>query len=276
MVKISPCPLTLFLLTHENAAMLRIEVIPALQDNYIWAIVGNGHCAIVDPGDAAPILSWLHRHKLQLCAILVTHHHGDHTGGIAALLARFSVPVYGPAREAIAHVSHPVDEGDCVALPEIPAEFRVISVPGHTRGHVAYFGHGMLFCGDTLFACGCGRIFEGSAEQMHDSLQRLAALPGETQVYCTHEYTLSNIAFALSVDAGNAELTQRAETERARRAQGLPTLPSTIALEQATNPFLRCHEAAVRQAAESYAQRPLTTPSEVFAVAREMKNQYRQ
>lgn len=256
--------------------MLHIEAIPALQDNYIWAIIGHGHCAIVDPGDATPILSWLQQHKLQLSAILITHHHGDHTGGIAALLARFKVPVYGPAQEAIAKISHPVGDGELVTLAEIHAQFRVISVPGHTRGHVAYFGHGMLFCGDTLFACGCGRIFEGTAEQMHDSLQRLAALPGETQVYCTHEYTLGNIAFALSVDADNADLRDRAENEQAKRDQGLPTLPSTIALELATNPFLRCHEPALRLAAEAFAQHPLNTPNEVFAVVRAMKNQYRQ
>ncbi len=256
--------------------MLRIEAIPALEDNYIWAIVGDGHCAVVDPGETAPILSWMQRHELQLSAILVTHHHGDHVDGIAGLLDHYPVPVYGPAQETIAHVSQLVDEGDRVAIPAIEAEFDVMSVPGHTRGHIAYHGHGLLFCGDTLFACGCGRLFEGTHVQMHDSLQRLAALPDETQVYCTHEYTLGNIAFALSIEPGNPRLAERDHQAREQRSLGLPTLPSSIALERATNPFLRCHEPAIRQAAERYAQGSLNTPQEVFAVVREMKNHYRQ
>ncbi len=256
--------------------MLRIEAIPALEDNYIWAIVGDGHCAVVDPGEAAPILSWMQQHELQLSAILVTHHHGDHVDGIAGLLDHYPVPVYGPAQETIAHVSQRVDEGDRVLIPAIDAEFCVMSVPGHTRGHIAYHGHGLLFCGDTLFACGCGRLFEGTPAQMYDSLQRLAALPDATQVYCAHEYTLGNVAFALSIEPGNPRLGERDRQAREKRSQGLPTLPSSIALEHAANPFLRCHEPAIRQAAETYAQRPLNTPVEVFAVVREMKNHYRQ
>lgn len=256
--------------------MLRVEAIPALQDNYIWAIVRNGYCVVVDPGEAAPILSWLHRQALRLSAILITHHHGDHINGIAALLKQYKVPVYGPAQEDIPCVSHPQGEGDCLALPDLHTEFRVMTLPGHTRGHLAYVGRGLLFCGDTLFACGCGRLFEGSAEQMHDSLQRLAALPGDTQVYCTHEYTLSNIAFALSLEPDNAQLRERAQREQAKRRQNLPTLPSTIALELATNPFLRCSEPTIRQAAEAHAQHPLHDPEAVFSVVREMKNHYRQ
>lgn len=256
--------------------MLRVEAIPALKDNYIWAIVRNGYCVIVDPGEAAPILSWLRRQELRLSAILITHHHGDHINGVAALLEQCKVPVYGPAQEAIACVSQPLDEGDRLALLDIHAELRVMAVPGHTRGHLAYYGQGLLFCGDTLFACGCGRLFEGSAEQMHDSLQRLAALPGDTRVYCSHEYTLDNIAFALSLEPGNTQLHKRARREQTKRMQDLPTLPSTIALELATNPFLRCAEPAICQVAESYAQHPLLGPCQVFSVVREMKDHYRQ
>ncbi|NWG86802.1 MAG: hydroxyacylglutathione hydrolase [Hydrogenophilaceae bacterium] len=254
--------------------MLNVEAIPALKDNYIWAIVRGEHCVVVDPGEAAPILSWLAQRKLHLSAILITHHHGDHVGGVPALLRHGRVPVYGPANEAIACVSHPLSDGMQLELPAIGATFEIFEVPGHTLGHIAYYGEGLLFCGDTLFACGCGRLFEGSPAQMHASLQRLAALPGETLVYCTHEYTLDNIAFALSVDPDNAQLHERAALEQAKRAQGLPTLPSTIALEQATNPFLRCHAPALRQAAEAYAQRPLHAEIEILGVVRDMKNHF--
>lgn len=256
--------------------MLRVEAIPVLEDNYVWAIIGNGRCAIVDPGVDEPILSWLRQNKLNLSAILVTHHHGDHIGGISGLLARYRVPVYGPAREAINEVSHPLNDGDRLKLTDMQAEFSVISVPGHTSGHIAYFGHGMLFCGDTLFACGCGRIFEGTPEEMYESVQKLGNLPGDTLVYCAHEYTLGNIAFARTLEPDNAALTTRVEQERDKRAQGLPTLPSTLALEHATNPFLRCHEPAIREAAERHIRHSLSNPTEIFAVVRKMKNLYRQ
>lgn len=254
--------------------MLRVEAIPALKDNYIWAVVRGDRCVVVDPGEAAPILSWMTARELHLSAILITHHHGDHVGGVPALLKQARVPVYGPAKEAIACVSHPLTDGAQLELPEINAAFRIMEVPGHTLGHIAYYGAGMLFCGDTLFACGCGRLFEGSPAQMYASLQRLAALPGETLVYCTHEYTLDNIVFALEVDPDNSALRERASQDRAKRAQDLPTLPSNIRLELATNPFLRCHTPALRQAAETYAGHTLPTDIDVLGVVREMKNHF--
>lgn len=260
--------------TRKNGRMLQVIAIPALKDNYIWAIIGGDHCVVVDPGEAAPILSCLHKKKLQLSAILITHHHGDHIGGVPELLRHAAVPVYGPASEDIATVDHPISEGDRIELSDIGAGFDVLKLPGHTLGHIAYYGEGMLFCGDTLFACGCGRIFEGTPEQMYDSLQRLAALPPETHVYCTHEYTLSNIDFALSVEPENRSLQARQQAELAKRQHNQPTLPSTIALELATNPFLRSHSAAIREAAEAYAQHPLTNLQSVFTVVRAMKNHF--
>jgi hydroxyacylglutathione hydrolase len=255
--------------------------IPAFADNYIWAMVAGDACAVVDPGDAAPVLQFLAARKLTLQAILVTHHHADHVGGVAELTAQWTVPVYGPAAENIACVTHPLTEGDTVVLPTfVQQPFRVIEVPGHTRGHIAYLSGDILFCGDTLFAAGCGRLFEGTAAQLHHSLMRLAALPADTRVYCTHEYTLSNLRFALAVDADNSELIARSFVEQERRARNEPTLPSTIALERATNPFLRCATESVVRSAQQRDQANLlalsaSNSSGVFAVLREWKNEFR-
>ncbi len=172
--------------------MFEVVPVPAFEDNYIWLLVRGSHAVAVDPGDAQPVFAHLAQHALTLTAILCTHHHGDHVGGNRALIARFPVPVYGPAAEPIPALTHPVQDGDTIALPELDARFEVIGVPGHTAGHVAYYGAGCLFCGDTLFACGCGRLFEGTPAQMHASLARLAALPDDTAVYCAHEYTLAS------------------------------------------------------------------------------------
>ena len=256
--------------------MLHIEAIPALKDNYIWVIARDTACAVVDPGEAAPILTWLETTGTRLAAVLVTHHHGDHVGGIRELVDRFPVPVYGPGTETIAGITHPVAEGQIVALPDIGAEFQVLEIPGHTRGHVAYYGHGYLFCGDTLFGCGCGRLFEGSPEEMQASLARLAALPEDTRVCSAHEYTLDNIAFALRIDPANPDLIARARQDLENRRRGEPTLPSSIAIEKATNPFLRCREAAIIQSAAAYAQRDLRGEVDVFTVVRAMKNEFRQ
>jgi hydroxyacylglutathione hydrolase len=219
--------------------------IPALRDNYIWALHNRQHAVVVDPGEAAPVLAWLQANQLKLAAILCTHHHGDHTGGIAELGEVYNVPVYAPRAEHISGTTHPLDGGDSVHLPELGITLQVLDIRGHTRGHIAYAGDGYVFCGDTLFGCGCGRLFEGTMEQLHHALQRLAVLPDNTQVYCAHEYTEANIRFALACEPGNARLQQRAIEARKQRAAGKPTLPSTIALEKATNPFLRGSEAEI-------------------------------
>ena len=261
------------------SADLSIVPIPAFADNYIWALVSNGHCVVVDPGDAAPVASFLADRELILDAILVTHHHADHVGGVDTLLTRWTVPVYGPAGEQVACVTHPLEEGDQVQLPGIiDGALRVMLVPGHTRGHIAYVGNDLVFCGDTLFAAGCGRLFEGTAQQLHHSLSRLAALPPSTRVYCTHEYTLSNLRFALAVDGDNAALVERSFVEQARRERGEPTLPSTIALERATNPFLRCDVDAVVDSAQRHANLSVAERSNaavVFAALRQWKNDFR-
>jgi hydroxyacylglutathione hydrolase len=253
---------------------LKVDPVPAFADNYIWVIHDRQHAVVVDPGDAAPVLEFLDRNSLVPVAILATHHHGDHVGGVSALLRRFRVPVYGPRAESISTVSLPLVEGDRVRVAELALEFCVLEVPGHTAGHIAYVGHGWLFCGDTLFACGCGRLFEGTAPQMVRSLSKLAALPGDTRVFCAHEYTLANIRFARAADADNAALIEREQREALRRAKDQPTLPSSIALELATNPFLRCGDPGVRRAASDHAGRALTDPVEVFAALREWKNRF--
>ena len=267
----------------DDTTALTITPIPAFADNYIWAMVAENKCVVVDPGDAAPVLKFLAKHKLTLHAILVTHHHADHVGGVNELTARWAVPVYGPAAENIACVTHALSEGDVVALPEFVAEpFRVMEVPGHTRGHIAYVSGDILFCGDTLFAAGCGRLFEGTAAQLHHSLARLAALPENTRVFCTHEYTLSNLRFAVAVDADNSALNERVFVEQERRARHEPTLPSSIALERATNPFLRCATTGIVDSARNYANThttlrdaSLSEEVNVFAALRQWKNEFR-
>ena len=248
--------------------------VPAFRDNYIW-VIRNQHCAaVVDAGDATPALDYLAREKLELVSILCTHHHADHVGGNSGLLQRFRVPVYGPRHESISTLTHRLVEGDRVTVPQLGLEFSVLDIPGHTAGHIAYYGANLLFCGDTLFACGCGKLFEGTARQMHDSLQKLAALPDETLVYCGHEYTLSNIRFAKAADPDNAALIERETRARTLREQGLPTVPSDIRLEKATNPFLRCNQPQIIKAASRAAGKTLDDPVSVFAAVREWKNRF--
>jgi len=252
--------------------MLEIVPLPAFRDNYIWTLRDGASAAVVDPGQAAPVQAYLAREKLSLVAILATHHHPDHVGGIAELVAAQRVPVFGPRGEPIPELTNPVGQGDQAAIPALGASFDVLGIPGHTRAHVAYYGLGSLFCGDTLFACGCGRVFEGTPEQMLASLTRLAALPDETKVYCGHEYTLANIQFARTVDPGNAELAAREERVRRLRDAGHPSLPSTLGEERATNPFLRCAEPAVVESANKYLGARVADPARVFAAIREWKN----
>jgi hydroxyacylglutathione hydrolase len=254
--------------------MPELEPIPAFSDNYIWLLTTPPARAAVavDPGDAAPVLETLGERQLDLVAILLTHHHGDHVGGVDELVRRHAVPVYGPARENISGVRHPVADGDSVHLAEIGVELEVIDVPGHTAGHIAYLGPGFALVGDTLFAGGCGRVFEGTLEQMYSSLNRLAALEPATRIYCAHEYTVANLRFALQVEPGNDVLVERLDAARTVRAKGLPTVPSTIAEELATNPFLRCTEPAVAAAAEARAGCEVPTASDAFAVIRGWKD----
>lgn len=252
-----------------------IQSLRAFEDNYIWLLREGRRVVVVDPGDEAPVLRYLAEEDADLAAILLTHHHGDHTGGVAGLLARHPVPVFGPAGESIAGVSVPLREGDKIALPDFAAGLKVIDVPGHTRGHIAYYGEGALFCGDTMFACGCGRLFEGTAAQMWSSLGKLAALPPETNVYCAHEYTESNIRFALAVESGNAALLTRAGRVAELRRNLQPTVPFTLAEELATNPFLRSGQPEVARAAERHCGTALPGATEVFAALREWRNGFR-
>lgn len=252
-----------------------IQALHAFEDNYIWLLREGRHVVAVDPGDETPVLRYLAVEGAVLTAILVTHHHGDHIGGIAGLLAKHSVPVYGPAHEPIAGITDTMQEGDAIDLPGLSQSLRVLEVPGHTRGHIAFYGSGALFCGDTLFGCGCGRLFEGTAAQMWASLAKLAALPGDTRVYCAHEYTQSNIRFALAVEPGNARLRQRAERVALLRANSRPTVPFTLDEELETNPFLRSAEPEVAAAAARHGGTVLADPAEVFAVLREWKNSFR-
>ena len=254
---------------------LRVFPVRAFQDNYIWVLRLGGNAAVVDPGDAQPVLDYLRAERLRLTAIFNTHHHADHVGGDAALLRHHPVAVYGPCDERIPAVSHRLREGDRFALAALGIEFSVFEIPGHTRSHIAFYGAGMLFCGDTLFACGCGRLFEGTPQQMHDSLAKLAALPDATRVYCGHEYTLANIRFAKAVEAANPELARWEESARALRARDEPTLPSTIGREKAANPFLRCDQPGVIAAANKHAGKPLTDPASVLGTIRDWKDVFR-
>jgi len=258
--------------------MPEIIPIPAFADNYIWLLRDGAVAAIVDPGDAAPVIAYLERSGIAPCAILATHHHGDHVGGNLALLSRRQVPVFGPSREKIPGRTQAVAGGDRILVPGIDVSFDVIDVPGHTAGHIAYFGEfggvPSLFCGDTLFTGGCGRLFEGTPGQMWSSLSALAALPPETRVYCGHEYTLANLRFALAVEPDNAELRARDARDQAKRGRGEPTVPSTIGDERATNPFLRAHLPGVKRAAAAHAGHALADDVASFAALREWKNRF--
>jgi hydroxyacylglutathione hydrolase len=260
----------------KYVSMPNIIPIPAFRDNYIWTLHDGTHAAVVDPGDAAPVRAWLERQGIVLSAILCTHHHSDHTGGICELAQVYNVPVYGPQHEDIPCITHALGEGDSVEIAQPGLRLRVFDIPGHTRGHIAYLNGHLVFCGDTLFGCGCGRLFEGTAEQLHDSLQRLARLPDETLVYCTHEYTEANIRFAVACEPHNAVLRQRELDAHAVRAAGKPTLPSTIALEKRTNPFLRCGEAEVIRSVERHVGHALPANDEiaVFAAMRAWRNNF--
>lgn len=260
--------------------MLTVTALPAFVDNYIWVVQRAEYAVVIDPGDARPVLGMLASKQLKLAAILITHHHPDHCGGIAQIVAAHPAPVVGPRAEAarIAGLTQLVDDGDRVEIPELDFKCDVLFIPGHTRGHIAYYSDGdppRLFCGDTLFSAGCGRLFEGTAAQMHASLQKLNALPTDTEVYCMHEYTAANLAFAKVVDPENSDIDDCLQQVRRLRAQNLPSLPSTLTRERSVNPFLRVGEAAIMNSASHHAGRALTEPVAVFAALRQWKDGFR-
>ena len=261
---------------------LIVTPIPAFNDNYIWLVQGaTSPCvAVVDPGDAAPVLKYLEEHQLSLDAILLTHHHADHIGGVSTLAERYpAAHIWGPHSDKIPQVHTLVSQGDSFQI--CGYHFRVLEVPGHTLDHIAYYAeplsegeYGSLFCGDTLFAAGCGRMFEGTAPMMSASLDKLKALPAKTRVYCAHEYTQANIAFARAVEPDNEELIKREQQARETRAQNLPTLPSSIELEIRTNPFLRCQIEDVQKAAQARSQSALANDADVFGALRAWKDNF--
>jgi len=258
--------------------MLDVLHVPAFADNYIWLIRApdSDNVAIVDPGDADPVQERLAEDRLTPVAILCTHHHGDHVGGVRELCARFkTLRVYGPAGESIDGVTDPLHEGDRALVPELDLAFDVLEVPGHTAGHIAYVGHQTVFCGDTLFSAGCGRLFEGTAEQMHESLTKLARLSADTRVYCAHEYTAANLRFAATVEPDNTDIRDHAAAVSRLRAADRPTIPSTLELERRINPFLRSDVDTVRQAAEAHTGQVLHSDVAVFAAVRRWKDGFR-
>lgn len=253
--------------------------IPALNDNYIWVVHDQRSAVVVDPGQAEPVQRYLAEHGLTLTAILLTHHHGDHVGGAKTLQQAFNAVVYGPAGEQLPVCDHRLQEGDRVHLTAPELALQVLDVPGHTAGHIAFHGplpggEHVLFCGDTLFAAGCGRLFEGTPAQMVHSLSKLTALPPGTLVCCAHEYTLGNVRWALQVEPDNTVLQERFQQVSGLRSNGLCTLPSTLQLELETNPFCRTSQTSVVKAANAYSGGPLATPEQVFACLREWKNNF--
>jgi hydroxyacylglutathione hydrolase len=258
--------------------MIQIDALPAFTDNYIWLLQdpSTRRCVVVDPGDAAPVLNWLDQHPdWTLSDILITHHHHDHVGGVLQLKQRTGARVFGPAAESIP--GRDVALGDNERIEVLGLEFEVYAVPGHTLGHIAFYHAAstpLLFCGDTLFAAGCGRLFEGTPAQMHQSLSRLNSLPGQTLVYCTHEYTLSNLRFAQAVEPDNADIADRLADVTRWRSENRISLPSNLALERLTNPFIRIDEASVRQKADERSGTSHLAPSDIFASLRTWKDNF--
>lgn len=253
--------------------MLKIIAIPALKDNYIWLGIEEREAFVVDPGEADSVISFLENHQLNLTAILVTHKHMDHTGGITKLVERYPhISIFAHSRENVLHTTHPVQEGETIYVNH--HQFKVLEIPGHTLGHVAYYEHPILFTGDTLFGAGCGRVFEGTAEQMLASLDKLNALPDDVLVYCGHEYTLANLDFAMQVEPDNDDILMRLKLTEKLRQNKLPSLPSPLVVEKRTNPFLRCRKKGIIESVQQHCEKILQNPVDVFYELREWKNQY--
>lgn len=253
---------------------MHIHPVSAFDDNYIWIIHDSHHCVVIDPGQADGVIEFVTQHQLTIAAILLTHHHYDHTGGVTKLRQFTDCPVYGPDNSAIEGVTHRVQDGDTVDVPELSLDFSVLACPGHTLDHIAFYSAPWLFCGDTIFSAGCGRMFEGQPDQFWHSLEYLSQLPEATEVYCAHEYTAANLRFAAAVEPDNQAIKSHQAWVQKKRQSGQITLPSTLALEFNINPFLRCRKQSVKDAAQSRAQTSLSGPVEVFACLRHWKDSF--
>ncbi|AEP29592.1 hydroxyacylglutathione hydrolase [Brumicola nitratireducens] len=255
--------------------MNNIFAIPAFSDNYIWCVHDGKHALVVDPGDAAPVIRTLKEQKLSLTYILITHHHYDHTGGVEALIAAYpDAVVYGPKNPKITGIDHRLAEGESLFLQDPEIELKILETPGHTMDHIVFYNDDLLFCGDTLFSAGCGRMFEGTPDVFYRSLQKLSQLPDKTKVYCTHEYTLANLAFASHVDPENSSLQEYQTWATAQRNNDQITLPSSIAKQKKINPFLRCDSKTIKQNIESIMNLSTNTEVEVFAALRRCKDDF--
>jgi hydroxyacylglutathione hydrolase len=268
-------------MTISQTSTTFVSAITAFSDNYIWCIQSknNQTAVLVDPGDADVCIDYIKKHNLRLTDILITHRHPDHVGGVSQLRnfcqqQNWPLTVYGPTLEATEHCNVKLKDGDSVCLNDLNIDFIVIDVPGHTLGHIAFLGDDNLFCGDTLFSAGCGRVFDGTYEQLHHSLNKLTNLPEKTRIYCAHEYTLANLDFALAVDPNNNELINFYNQVRERREQNRSTIPSSIAVEKKINPFLRCFDQAIQASANQYSNTQVTSELATFTTLRQWKNSF--
>ncbi len=256
--------------------MVKIIRIPAFKDNYIWLLV-NQHkqaAVVVDPGEAKPVLDLLEKNNLNLIGILITHHHWDHTGGVSELVEKTAAPVYGGVHEPITGLTHPLQEGDQVSFKELDLTLKILDIPGHTLGHIAYYNSEFVFTGDTLFTAGCGRLFEGTAEQMYSSLAKIKSLPSSTEVYCGHEYTLANLKFAKVIEPENKAIKNRLDEVQHLREQGLATVPAPLSIELETNPFLRTDQLNVIKAVEAHFKTTFKSKSQIFLAIRQWKDHF--
>lgn len=253
---------------------MHIQAIPAFNDNYIWLLINpsNRKAVCVDPGDASVVIDHLKKQQLDLVGILVTHHHWDHTGGISELVKYYQPKVYCSYRNNIPQRTHALHNNDVISIPNLEIELNILEIPGHTLDHICFYAEGMLFCGDTLFAAGCGKVFEGTMAEMYNSLLKISHLPDATQIYCGHEYTLNNLKFASLVEPDNAAIKNRLAEIQNLRDQNKITLPSTLSIEKQTNPFLRCHLPSLQKAASNYSGKTITDPITTFTIIREWKN----